>query len=1778
MSNESNNLLYLQKFIIKTLVQFFANPSEVITSRYVLYFDSIENIIRFDKEMRDFFSNLQEVNLLKAMIGEPNVEISLMPEYKFFNDDGQIEFEATQLRISNGGAERILVFIPDCDKNKELLGDAFKNNIRNKFVDDGEDKILFYLSIQNIASVSKTTENFQRQGMPLSINNVYDYLRSQVSIIQGVNQQAVVYYSLEKIKSNKPQNDNSLLEFAPIMRIIEMQQLKQDDFHDLHMLPMGLTDLGKKNCYLAENYKLFRTITLALNDQELESVMGVYEPKIIKDIQKSYDNDNENWDKKFTFEGIERYRKVNTKKFKLEQPIVLLDDEDSEISKDFYIDFVKGNSASFIIFTKDFLKVKKFKMQIRFTQKATVMETPDFVVEQTNARGSAYRIILNRNEPYYHGKVIFSGGKKSEFSVFVSVMNAPTGFLADSCVGIKQEKSGEVVYQLEAKDYLLKLGNTGEEIDLTIEMQSNSSTPYPINTSNSTKIWFQHSDDEAIKDYTFRMNVDDQSVNIISRVRFTKDKLRILELYELFNRCFVERNIFEVGEDKIVNRNRRSEKYSTSEFDVAGNKYKINDLLYLEKIIVNSKALCGSMSGLKDFKGMNINIPTEIVDICSEICDYYSNLGTIPSLCCINEDIIELYNRYITLILKYVGKDSAMYVDKQSISMEILNIFKIGMIYDSNKMIWLSPLHPLSVAYQLELSKGDTRLVEVDDYLYSSLGFGNALPFIEDNKGVIYQSIKGGFPLQWGCYCDADQSVKGEESIYANKIQDYYSNKFGYLFKNSGNNRIIINVINIQHTSELIKAFMKLYKNNAGFKLISIEINYYFSGTGKNDFDQMCENDYVIRTATAYYGLKNFDLIEGFCDWYSEKVYYYSMLDQAEYKYAHISFCAMQSDTNRNLHNTITSAESGLMLGGLISDVPSYLDNESGIYKYGYGAQYTDEVMQKNQFLQLANALNELAKCKEGCTATRNLSIAQGVQNTKSEKLEKIYNASNWVVFVEPKIDLDFFIKQNEDSDDELIIIHYPDKNVSSSGYSSITVTKKSGQYIEVIRDILQRELPMYSQEMDIKRVICNFNAYSGEWLMHFINQKQLEEKVSLVAAINFCRLYFSENYPEYIWIPIALDEILRVTGSIGGTLTNVLFSKKVLENRGIIENQNATSDDLLMAGIKVEGDTVSITYIPVEVKHGKCGTEIKAHAHQQVCNTSDLIKRSFYDVGNEAYQSIDKKVYRNYMIQHVISNIEKMIAYNIVAEEDYKKLIASQIRIQLLNDLYQLDLDENTDKYAFYFVEGATATLKQQNEKDKVIEISTPLKNMYEFLVNDELLDTEVKVLVGNNMQIDVTDYDIKLPVDDVEDEYLDSMELGDEESRTLEASMRISDDSNMQEIQTDKYVEADDEITTAQQVKDNRIADVIRVPIGKDKANHTICWEFGNKQLSNRHLLITGTSGQGKTYSIQTMLFELNRKGVSSVIFDYTEGFMKKQLEDVFVQQLNDSIKEHIIYSVGVPINPFVRHEIELGEITVKEKAADVASRLADIFTHVYEFGEQQSAAIFSAALNGINTYGDAMNMQKFQRELEKVQETNKTAKTVLSKMEPFFQTVSFEEDASFDWGNILYGNNADINIFQLTLINRDMQVIVTELMLWDMWYYSKKYGSKEKPFVVVLDEAQNLSHKNGSPSATILTEGRKFGWSAWFATQSLKVLRDDEVTRLSQAAYKLYFKPTDDEIVKISKLLDPTGEYSWVGDIKKLQKGQCIVAGDRQKVDGSFGATIPTVVSVASLESRV
>ena len=248
-------------------------------------------------------------------------------------------------------------------------------------------------------------------------------------------------------------------------------------------------------------------------------------------------------------------------------------------------------------------------------------------------------------------------------------------------------------------------------------------------------------------------------------------------------------------------------------------------------------------------------------------------------------------------------------------------------------------------------------------------------------------------------------------------------------------------------------------------------------------------------------------------------------------------------------------------------------------------------------------------------------------------------------------------------------------------------------------------------------------------------------------------------------------------------------------------------------------------------------------------------------------------------------------------------------------------------------------------------------------------------------------------------------------------------------------------------------------------------------------------------------------------------------------------------------------------------------VATRIADIFSNVYKFQEQQFSAIYTACKNGLEKYGENMNMQIFRKELEDIN-TN-FSKTVLSKLTPFFDSVSFNCYENFDW-NTITKSDGTLTIFQLTNFVRELQVVITEIMLWDAWHYNKKYGNKDIPFVVVLDEAQNLSHKANSPSAKILTEGRKFGWSAWFATQFLKPQLDDgEINRLQQAAFRVYFKPADNDLVVTSKQLGTSG--NWAEQLRNLQKGQCIVAGEREKLNGDFGPIKPSITKIASFTER-
>ena len=99
MSDEYNNVKYLQKYMIHKIAEYFARNTDNLTSRYVLNFDSLENIVMFDRELRAMLKNESEIDDLRDRTGNPNLVFKIRMPYVFYNDEGGVEYEATQVEI-----------------------------------------------------------------------------------------------------------------------------------------------------------------------------------------------------------------------------------------------------------------------------------------------------------------------------------------------------------------------------------------------------------------------------------------------------------------------------------------------------------------------------------------------------------------------------------------------------------------------------------------------------------------------------------------------------------------------------------------------------------------------------------------------------------------------------------------------------------------------------------------------------------------------------------------------------------------------------------------------------------------------------------------------------------------------------------------------------------------------------------------------------------------------------------------------------------------------------------------------------------------------------------------------------------------------------------------------------------------------------------------------------------------------------------------------------------------------------------------------------------------------------------------------------------------------------------------------------------------------------------------------------------------------------------------------------------------------------------------------
>jgi DNA phosphorothioation-dependent restriction protein DptH len=337
-----------------------------------------------------------------------------------------------------------------------------------------------------------------------------------------------------------------------------------------------------------------------------------------------------------------------------------------------------------------------------------------------------------------------------------------------------------------------------------------------------------------------------------------------------------------------------------------------------------------------------------------------------------------------------------------------------------------------------------------------------------------------------------------------------------------------------------------------------------------------------------------------------------------------------------------------------------------------------------------------------------------------------------------------------------------------------------------------------------------------------------------------------------------------------------------------------------------------------------------------------------------------------------------------------------------------------------------------------------------------------------------------------------------------------------------------------------------------GKD-----IYWEFGHPDLPNRHILVFGASGTGKTYTIQALLCELGKAGQNSLIVDYTNGFTNNQLENVTKEKLNP--KQHVIRREPLAINPFRRQSEFIDDLQMDEEPSTTAQRVSGVFAEVYQLGDQQKSALYSAIRDGVAQEGNKFNLVRLIDRLERIRSAGgpsaQSASSVISKIQPFVDMNPFGEEDPDSWELLFNDTHARCHIIQLAGFMKDTSRLITEFSLIDLYWYYRARGNKDKPRVIVLDEIQNLDHRLDSPLGQFLTEGRKFGISLILATQTLSNLEKDEKDRLFQASHKLFFKPADTEIRSFAQILsDVTGGKTeeWVERLSSLKRGECFSLG--------------------------
>ena len=1641
MSKESYNYFY--NYLAKKVISYFETMKIGSGEKYDIQFDK-------DEEVEYLYYELKKEATTK--------------EFSYIAKEGEDEYLTYSFSIDN--IDIIVAATIDGIQSDYLT------NLRNKVGNEKDEKFrntsILFIHNSSLDSLIKGSISFKKEGMPFHPSEIIKDAKKELKKSKLEEDKiSIIEYELEK---NDTSNDDggSLEQFSELLEVINKGKLDKSDYQKFGLFEdeslKTFEDEERKN-RIKENADIYRRIEeIHKYETDIDNALD----KFLDEKGKKELSDPLKWDS-YPFEKV--VQSMNNKsdnKIKYEGYELQNIDENNFWDKPKSITKAGERSRRIIIFNPD--KQENFEIFFKFDKKVQPGDVKNDKNQEAEGIASGKKIKVKINHEIgkvSFNRIRFNSTENYEFRIVI----------LDIDNTLFKESDIEFGYDINIKEKTIEIDTANSE--LILNRKSDFGESFVISEQNqklriedkNSRVEIRNElvldgDTNSVK---VNLNIDDLTIPF--SIKDEGHKPTRISGFNVWLKKREDRTDFIYVNERLTHKN--IPYYATDEFR--------NNLTREEKIL-ESEGLY-FIENKDIFQKEEIDIPDNLRTAYLKMITYYKSKKLLPSLAYYTEELCELAKDYINEFTKAIdsfqGDDyfNSKYID-------LANIGTIKLISDEN-FILMTPLHPLNIIYQLKIQEviGDEKLSENIARKLNSLYL---LPYISE-KGTLYKPVEQSHSMEWKYYVENKvtkykSSRKFISKLVKEKIEEFVGH-FPYLFNLSSKSPIRINLINTGNCKEVLQGLINYYigelKNKINIKeLREIHVNIY-SNEEQNIFEELAyyetasevEENLGINLDVSSIN-KNYtkeDLLS-IC---RDKIMFYRKDDES-YEYCHITFYEMSTgkeDKECKMQDMIT----GVSLNGLISGVPSrYI---GGLYRTGFGNKYMDK-SEENLLLDVTTKLNSLYKAIEDelaydsmkCTATL-------ISDSDKHRLNSIYDSSNWVTFIEPKFDLDFF-KSNEQNKD-LLIIHYSDQYTSSSGYDAITVTRKSKQYSNIIKEFLTEKNINVNDEKVVKVINC-FNAINGDWLLRLIsdNGQFPREKISLISAVKLSMAYF--YHKDIIWVPISLEEILRVSRGAGLNSSDGLFSVKNLKGEGVY------SDDLLLIGIEDTKGKLKVHYYPVEVKIGKNDSSTIKKAKKQAYKTRNYLEKHMIDNVNEDEKSkFAKKMYRNFMMQLVMISAEKLKLYDIWTEQNWDLIVDSDVRRRLLNDDYEIsnELDSIIGRGSILsFKEGLIF-----NKIEPIYIEKDELGNEYnedELKKGNEFLELSFTENIGYNYiikNIEELKDEIKRGMTDIPSDRILSNRLKREE---VVENKEINDIRNSEIINTTSKESV---------VEQHGLKKDYSVFVGKEViSNEPVIYDpkrDGNP-LSNMNVMITGSSGKGKTQLLKSMIVQARKQGINLLVFDFKNDFSDKDFLDMADMQCIN-----LEYS-GLPYNPLIP-PIKGDENIKFMNVGEHILALSGVFKQVYKLGTQQEASLKNAFRQvykdcGINprrnNVGDKELMFPIVDDIADILEEDD--EKAYSRLDTLFNYGLFTEEArNVSLVELLNGSY----VFNLSSISNDeVKNAIAKIIVVSTHQYMNTlpHSPNDIKNIFVFDEAHRFL---GEPSLEKLArECRAYGMAIWLSSQ--------------------------------------------------------------------------------------